>query len=648
MSCAYQLAKMGYRVTVLEAGGRPGGMLADSIPGFRLPERVVDREMARIIDFGVTMSLHTTVGKDVSLQQLKAEFDAVYLAIGAHGSPALGIEGETATNVLSGLSFLEQAKAGQAPPLDSQVIVVGGGNTGIDAARTARRLGAKVTMLYRRTSAEMPADAAEVDAAQEEGVDIRYLSAPLRVESSAADTLLTCQKMMLGELDASGRARPIPVPGSEFTLRGTVIAAVGQELCAVGFEQLELSSKWIRADRFGRTGDDKVFAGGDAVSGPGLVVEAIGAGAQAARAIDAFLRKTPLDLPDRTVISFATVPLDKLRHLNPPGCPARRESPRLAADLRLATPQAEESLAFSPNDASTESKRCFGCGHYQASYGTMPNTTHFGLSCVACHNCDAICPHGAIEMNGFYRVDEGRWTTPHDVPVVVQDGLPNPLRLPRPTPFAEIASKITEVERVIYTRRSTRVFNPEPLPRELIERVLEAGRFAPSAGNCEGVKYVVITDRAVMDDLDRSTRAYIAPFTKMYANKKPANQWLKRLLCLLYPHGGDPRPMAGAAAVLDPHFGDGPMNVFFDAPCAIMVVPHALHISDPEFDAGLICQNMVLAAHSLGLGSCYVGFPTSALKADKKTRRKFQGTLGLEWPFDRPPVQWVQAAPPGP
>ena len=170
----------------------------------------------------------------------------------------------------------------------------------------------------------------------------------------------------------------------------------------------------------------------------------------------------------------------------------------------------------------------------------------------------------------------------------------------------------------------------------MIERVLEAGRFAPTAGNCVGVKFVVITDRGLMDELSVATAKFLGTFTKIYNNKTPGMMLLKRLLCMIYPNATDQRPMQAVTGLLSPQSGDEPINTFFDAPCAIMVVPHALHISEPDLGMGIICHSMVLAAHSLGLGTCYVGLTTNTLNKDFKSKLKFKKRLGLEWPYERP------------
>jgi NADPH-dependent glutamate synthase beta subunit-like oxidoreductase len=200
LSCAYQLASMGYSVTIFEAKAKAGGMLTYAIPEYRLPQEIVDKEIQRIIDLGITLKLNTSIGKDITLDELKQEFKAVYIAIGAQRSAPMGIEGY---NVLTGLEFLQAAREGKKPPLGEKVVVVGGGNTAVDAARTARRMGSGVTIIYRRTRDEMPAYAAEVEAALREGVKIQFLCAPVKISSSGK---VTCQKMEPGgRMSLAGR-----------------------------------------------------------------------------------------------------------------------------------------------------------------------------------------------------------------------------------------------------------------------------------------------------------------------------------------------------------------------------------------------------------------------------------------------------------
>ena len=261
MSCAYQLARLGYQVTVYETNGKPGGMLTYAIPNYRLPEAVVDSELQKLIYLGITMKLCTTVGKDVLIDNLKKEFAAIYVAVGAQAGTALGIKGEGANSVYSGLAFLKSIKEKKPLIPGKKVFVVGGGNTAIDSARAARRMGSEVTVLYRRTLSEMPAHAAEVEAAQAEGVKIDFLCAPVSVSGNGKKSI-SCVRMELGDPDESGRPRPMPIKGSNFEIAfDTLITAVGQDLLHEGFEELLVSS-WIGTDELGQTSQKGIFAGG--------------------------------------------------------------------------------------------------------------------------------------------------------------------------------------------------------------------------------------------------------------------------------------------------------------------------------------------------------------------------------------------------
>ncbi len=618
LSCAYQLTRLGYKVTVFESEEKPGGMLS-TIPKYRLPDSIVNAEVKRILDLGITLKTGVSVGKDISLENIRREFAAVYIAPGAQGSMAPGIKGDE-NGIYSGTAFLKFAKQGQPLFTGKNVLVIGGGNTAIDAARAARRMGSDVTILYRRTASEMPAHKEEVDAAVMEGVKINFLCAPVAINNNG----LTCVKMELGEADESGRPKPAPVRGSEFDLPfDTVIAAVGQDLQPRGFESL-LGSSWIAADALGVTKEKGIFAGGDAVTGPGLVSEAIGAGRKAALAIDAFLNGEKAEWPQRKEIDYSGVPLDDKNKIS------RNDGKKLDVAGRFNKIDAEVNLALDLNQVFAESKRCLGCGLLEPEFTGLD---YFGKICIACHNCEAVCPQQALEFPNFYRVDEGRWAYDFDYPEPGQ-GIPNPLMLDKPVPLEEIESRLTGVERVIYRRRSVRVYKKDPVPKELINRVLEAGRFAPSAGNCQGWKFVVITDRNVMDEISASTIRFLSVFTKLYQGKDPGRTALKKMLAFIKPSSFDQRPMVAIQALSSPKFGEGRLDCFFGAPVAILLLTHRLHVSEPELGMGICGQNMVLAAHSLGLGTCYVGFISNTLNLDPVSKLKFRKKLGIVWPYD--------------
>ena len=619
LSCAYQLARLGYKLTVFESASRPGGMLS-SIPEYRLPDSVVDAEINRILDLGIIIKPGVSVGQDISLKEIKEEFSAVYVAPGAQSSTALGIQGEE-NYIYSGLTFLKLVKQDHPPALGKKVIVIGGGNTAIDTARTVRRMGSDVTILYRRTINEMPAPKEEVDAAIQEGVKINFLCAPVAKND---DRTLICRKIELGPADASGRPRPVPVQGSEFNVAfDTLIAAVGQDLQPEGFDALR-GSAWIAADPLGLTKEKGIFAGGDAVTGPGLVSEAIGAGRKAALAIDAFINGKKAELPAKKEIDYSGVPLDDRKKI------FRNDAAEIGVAERLKKIDAEVNLALDVNQVLGESKRCLGCGLQEPKFTGMG---YFGKICLACHNCEAVCPQQALEFPHYYRVAGGRWAYDFDYTKPGQ-GIPNPLMLDKPVPLSQIESQLTDVEKVIYRRRSVRVYKKEPVPKELIKRVLEAGRFAPSAGNCQGWKFIVLTDRNVMNELSESTIKFLSIFTKLYQGKDPGRTALKKMLAFVKPNSIDQRPMVAIQALSTPKFGEGKLDCFFGAPAAIIMLTHHLHISEPELGMGICGQNMVLAAHSLGLGTCYVGFVSNALNLDPITKTKFRKKLGIEWPYD--------------
>ncbi len=267
LSCAYQLARRGYTVTVFEALNQAGGMLRYGIPHYRLPREILDAEIQRILDLGVELKCNFVVGRDISLGQLRQEYRAVFVGIGAHKGLKLGIPGDDAPSVWTGTEFLNRLDSGGEVRVGGKVLVIGGGDTAIDAARVCRRLGAEVTLVYRRTCAEMPAIKSEIEGAREEGARIEFLAAPVEILlRDGAAVGARCIRMELGTPDASGRPRPVPKPGSEFDLKATaIIAAIGQEPELEGFDRLRSGREWIKIDEWGATSVEGVYAGGDDV-----------------------------------------------------------------------------------------------------------------------------------------------------------------------------------------------------------------------------------------------------------------------------------------------------------------------------------------------------------------------------------------------
>ena len=289
LTAAYYLAKLGHSVTVFEALPVVGGMMRIAIPEYRLPKEIRDAEIEEIKRVGIDIKTNTRIE---SLDALFEQgYHAIFLAVGAHLGAKMKVEGEDSPGVIDAIAFLREVSLGREVKLGGKVSVIGGGNSAIDAARTALRLDAKeVTIIYRRTRTEMPAMAEEVDSALEEGIKIVYLAAPNKIWNENGMVKLECLRMELGEPDASGRRRPVPIKGSEFLAEfNTVIAAIGQKPEVP--DSFQVATQWgnIKINDDTGTGKEGVFAGGDAVTGPATVIEAIAAGRKGAIAIDKYL-----------------------------------------------------------------------------------------------------------------------------------------------------------------------------------------------------------------------------------------------------------------------------------------------------------------------------------------------------------------------
>jgi len=306
LTCAGDLARLGYRVTIFEALHVPGGVLMYGIPEFRLPKDIVQKEIDYIRKLGVEIKTNAVVGKITSVDELLAEFDAVFIGTGAGLPYFMSIPGENLNGVYSANEFLTRTnlmkaylfpEAATPIKVGRRVAVVGAGNVAMDAARTALRLGAAESMIvYRRSAQEIPARREEVEHAEEEGVEFKLLTSPVEIlgDETGKVTGMRCLKYELGEPDESGRRRPVPVPGSEFEVAvDTVVMAIGQgpnPLVLKTTPGLELNRRGnIVADDRGQTSKARVFAGGDIVTGAATVILAMGAGKTAAQAIDEYL-----------------------------------------------------------------------------------------------------------------------------------------------------------------------------------------------------------------------------------------------------------------------------------------------------------------------------------------------------------------------
>jgi formate dehydrogenase major subunit len=372
LTCAYFLTLKGYGVTIFESAPRLGGMLRYGIPEYRLPKALLDREIKWITDLGVEVKTGVRLGTDFSLGSLKERgFDATFLALGAQKAKTMGLaeEGQT-EGIMGGADFLRAMQTEGPPEIYGTVVVVGGGNTAVDAARTCVRLGAdKVVILYRRTMKEMPAHQMEIDAASEEGVEMRFLSAPLSIVSKNGRLeALRCIRMELGEPDASGRRSPVPVKGSEYDLPcAFAISAIGQDIdlgtLDGGGGLVVTRQKVIKVDWASfTTSIPGVFAGGDVITGPAVAIEAIAHGRQAASAIDRFVQTGEAGCVEREFISrkeaFGEIP--ESAFLQVPRV-EKEKMAELPAAERIKG-QAEVEVGFTEGQVKNETGRCLSCG----------------------------------------------------------------------------------------------------------------------------------------------------------------------------------------------------------------------------------------------------------------------------------------------
>jgi formate dehydrogenase major subunit len=373
LTCAYFLALEGYAPTIFEASEKLGGMLRYGIPEYRLPKALLDQEIKWIIDRGVEVRTGMGWGKDFTVESLKEMgFDATFLAIGAQKAKAIGLAGEERIKgIIGGADFLRSMQTADPPILSGTVVVSGGGNTAIDAARTALRIGAgKVHIVYRRTMKEMPAHQMEIDAACEEGVDMIFLSTPVSiVEKEGRVEALRCIRMELGEPDASGRRSPVPVSGSEYDLPcDFVISAIGQDidLPALVKENGLATTRQnaIKVDKGSfATSIPGVFAGGDAITGPAVAIDAIAHGRAAALAMDQYMRTSKADGRQANVFisrkeAFGEIPESEFLHV--PRI-AKEKMAELPVEERIRS-QVEVEVGFTESQALNETGRCLECG----------------------------------------------------------------------------------------------------------------------------------------------------------------------------------------------------------------------------------------------------------------------------------------------
>jgi 2-oxoacid:acceptor oxidoreductase delta subunit (pyruvate/2-ketoisovalerate family) len=431
MACSYYLARLGYDVTVFESLEVIGGLLRTGIPDYRLPVEVVEREVEKLKRLGIKfMTKQHIDGK--KWHDLES-FDAVVIAHGASVQiPAPFVSGRGLDRrVISGLDFLKEVKMGEDVALGRKVVVIGGGNTAIDAARVAVRLGASPTVLYRRSRAEMPAFEEEVEDALEEGIQIQFLTSPVGIEQGEPGLTIKCVRNRLTEIDESRRPRPIPVEGSEFLIESdNIISAIG-ETSDLSFlpKEVQVSGQSIEVNELGLTTMSGVFACGDVTGRERTVVHAIGMAKKAAVAIDCHLRQRPYEdigeqfrLGEKGNISFrhylaGTLPLESQKVVYSGDLnfeyfcyEERHEKPKIPKEYR--TLKKEVYGCLSMEQAREEAGRCFGCGmcsQCDNCYIFCPDSSVIKQEdgemhvidyeyCKGCGICAHECPTGAIEM----------------------------------------------------------------------------------------------------------------------------------------------------------------------------------------------------------------------------------------------------------
>jgi len=428
LTAAYYLGLEGHTITILEASPDLGGMLRYGIPEYRLPKAVLDKEIVTITRLCHKVRCNVSLGIDFTIESLKKEgYEAIFIALGAQANQKMRIEGEDLPGVISGIEFLRDVTLGKKVALGDKVAVIGGGNTAMDVARTALRLGvAEVNVVYRRSKVEMPANAEEIEQAEEEGVRFQFLTAP--VKAGARDgkvASMECIKMALGEPDSSGRRRPEPISGSEFTMEvDNIIAAIGQALDNPNLDQdsqIELTKRnYISVNEETMAASVAgVFSGGDCTSGPATAVEAIGAGRRAAQSINKYLSGRPV-VPDVKPYNCSKGEMDDID-------PADFADVERIARTKQAILDPEErkksftemEFALSEEMALKEAARCLGCGcqaavdcklrelateyqvndaHYAGAKRHLPiNENEHPLiyrdqnKCILCGRCIRIC-----------------------------------------------------------------------------------------------------------------------------------------------------------------------------------------------------------------------------------------------------------------
>ena len=417
LTAAYELAKLGYPVTVFERMSEPGGMMRYCIPDFRLEKFVVENEANYIRDLGVQIKTGVEFGKDITIESLRQEgYKAIFVAIGTQKGMMLNVPGEDLKGVVNAVDFLRDIALGKQVEVGQRVAVVGGGNSAIDAARTGKRLGAKeVTLLYRRSREEMPALPSEVAEAEKDGVKIEILVAPKQIIGQNGEvTAIDCLRMKLGEPDESGRRRPVPIPGSEYKYEvDMVIPALGQ-LAETSCIPKTLQDEKARVPTITtdpltlETKVPGVFAGGDIATGPASIIEAVGQGKRAAASIHLYLSGQDMHKGREENIEETSWAKNRKQITKK----ERRYNP-LPEKSHATFEEVQDFLEKLERDAKFEAYRCLGCGPCAECLGTTDlcegdKAVVDEALCIGCNVCAVVCPFGAAvkDENNIARIDE--------------------------------------------------------------------------------------------------------------------------------------------------------------------------------------------------------------------------------------------------
>ncbi len=407
LSAAYFLSRLAYHVTLFEARKELGGVMRWGIPEYRLPKSILKKEIRRILQLSINVKTGVRVGKEISFEELD-QFDAVFLSPGAGVSLPIGIEGENLKKVWRGGDFLDRINSGDKIRIGKEILVIGGGNTAMDVARSALRLGSRVTVAYRRTRAEMPAIGEEIHEAEQEGVRFEFLLQPVKINLLKNKRVrVKFQRMRLRGRDESNRPKAIPIQGSYLTLEADgLIKAVGEGVDLSWIPQTLSENSLIKVNSFLATSYPKIFAGGDAIDQPRTIVTAIGAGKKAAISIDLYLRGfrgddvfSKIRVGDKGALSMEAYlsgrnegnwlgPKDTVSYsqLNTLFFEHSKRVEMHQLDRQRALKGfSEVHLGLTSDEARRSSSRCFSCG-----------------TCNYCYNCYFFCPEGAISLNSLH------------------------------------------------------------------------------------------------------------------------------------------------------------------------------------------------------------------------------------------------------